>query len=109
MGQMDDLDGHPVYSCNRCRNPITLRHNLLSKAFKARSGDAYMFSEAMNVVLGVKREAQLITGRYVIADVSCRNCGEVLGWKYLKAFDDSQRSKIGRFIIEKAKILKEYS
>ncbi|PWA44954.1 yippee family putative zinc-binding protein [Artemisia annua] len=109
MGQMDDLDGHPLYSCNRCRNPITLRQNLLSKAFKARSGDAYMFSEAMNVVLGVKREAQLITGRFVVADVSCRNCGEVLGWKYLKAFEDSQRYKIGRFIIEKSKILKEYS
>nr|GEY88862.1 reverse transcriptase [Tanacetum cinerariifolium] len=61
----------------------------------ARSGDAYMFSEAMNVVLGVKREAQLLTGLFVIADVSCRNCGQVLGWKYLKAFEDSQRYKIG--------------
>ncbi|KAI3689032.1 hypothetical protein L2E82_46980 [Cichorium intybus] len=106
---MDDLDGHPLFSCNRCRNPIALRHNLLSKAFKARSGQAYMFSEAMNVVLGGKREQQLITGRYVVADVSCSKCGEVLGWKYLKSLDDSQRYKIGRFIIEKSKILKEYA
>ncbi|KAI7734147.1 hypothetical protein M8C21_020551 [Ambrosia artemisiifolia] len=106
---MEGLDDHPLYSCNRCRNPIALRNNLLSKNFKARSGQAYMFSEVTNVVLGEKREQQLLTGRFVVADVYCSNCKEVLGWKYLKSFDDSQRYKLGRFIIEKAKVLKEYA
>ncbi|KAK9061238.1 hypothetical protein SSX86_001843 [Deinandra increscens subsp. villosa] len=106
---MEGLDDHPLYSCKRCRNPIALRHNLLSKSFKTKSGQGYMFSEAMNVLLGGKREQQLMTGRFVVADVYCSKCKEVLGWKYLTAFEDSQRYKLGRFIIEKAKVLKEYS
>ncbi|KAI3672958.1 hypothetical protein L6452_39062 [Arctium lappa] len=106
---MEDLDKNPFYSCNRCRNPIALRDNLLSKAFKAHSGQAYMFSEAKNFVLGENKVRQLITGRFVVADVYCSNCGEVLGWKYLKSFHVSQNYKVGNFIIEKAKVLKEYS
>ncbi|XP_024977084.1 protein yippee-like At4g27740 [Cynara cardunculus var. scolymus] len=106
---MEDLDKNPFYSCNRCRNPIALRDNLLSKAFKAQSGQAYMFSDAKNFVLGENKVRQLMTGRFVVADVYCSNCGEVLGWKYLKSFHVSQNYKVGNFIIEKAKVLKEYA
>lgn len=67
-----------------------------------------MFTQAMNIVVGQKREKELITGHFTIADIYCANCRQELGWKYIRAYDDRQKYKEGRFIIEKAKILKEY-
>ncbi|KAK2992777.1 hypothetical protein RJ640_023290 [Escallonia rubra] len=105
---MEEFTGHPLYSCSNCRNPVALRDNLLSKAFLAKTGQAFFFSHAMNIVVGQKEEKQLMTGHFTIADIYCSKCGEVLGWKYLRAYDARQKFKEGKFIMEKAKILKEY-
>ena len=67
-----------------------------------------MFSQAMNTVLGKKYDKPLITGNFTIADLYCKTCGEELGWKYIKCHEKTQSYKVGRFIIEKAKIVKEY-
>ncbi|KAF5450462.1 hypothetical protein F2P56_030814 [Juglans regia] len=98
----------PLYICRNCKNPIALRSDLLSKAFIGKSGPAYMFSHAMNIIAGQKEDRKLITGAYSVADIYCCNCGEILGWKYLRAYEMQQKSKEGKFIIETAKIAKEY-
>uniref|UniRef100_A0A5B6ZJA6 Protein yippee-like n=1 Tax=Davidia involucrata TaxID=16924 RepID=A0A5B6ZJA6_DAVIN len=105
---MAEVTGHPTYSCSNCRNPVAFRDDLLSKKYLAKSGPAYLFSRAMNVAVGHKEDRKLITGLFTIADIYCSNCGEVLGWKYLRAYDARQKFKEGTFIIEKLKILKEY-
>lgn len=33
----------------------------------------------------------LMTGRHVVADITCSSCGSVLGWKYEKAYELSQK------------------
>ncbi|KAH7538271.1 protein yippee-like At4g27745 [Ziziphus jujuba] len=105
---MAEFDGHPYYSCINCRNPVALRFDLLSKSFHGKTGPAYFFSRAMNITVGRKEERKLITGAYTVADIYCSNCGEVLGWKYIRAYEIKQKFKEGRFIIERAKIVKEY-
>lgn len=67
-----------------------------------------MFSHAMNIIVGEKSDKQLLTGLFAVADIYCSNCGEVLGWKYVKAYNESQRFKEGKYIIELAKIAKLY-
>lgn len=62
----------------------------------------------MKIALGEKEEKQLITGLYNVADVYCKSCGEVLGWKYIRAYDAANRFKEGKFIIEQMKVAKEY-
>ncbi|KAL8127771.1 protein yippee-like At4g27740 [Apium graveolens] len=99
---------HPLYSCRKCRTPVALAEDLLSKSFVAKSGKAFMFSQAMNVMLGKSYDKPLITGNFTIADVYCNTCGEELGWKYIKVHEKTQMYKVGRIIIEKAKIVKEY-
>ncbi|CAN1159813.1 Protein yippee-like At4g27745 [Linum perenne] len=42
-----------------------------------------------------------------IADVYCGDCGDVLGWKYERAYEASRKYKEGKFILEKCKIVKE--
>lgn len=39
-----------------------------------------------------------------MSDVSCAFCGVVLGWKYVEAEEESQRYKVGKFILETKKI-----
>lgn len=75
---------------------------------QAKSGKAFLFSKAKNIVEGQKQQKQLMTGIFKTADIYCKVCGQVLGWKYLKAYDLKQKYKEGKFIIERAKIVKEY-
>lgn len=56
---------------------------------------------------GRKEDRQMMTGLHMVADVHCGDCREVLGWKYEKAYEDSQKYKEGKFVLEKFKIVKE--
>ncbi|XP_024193286.1 protein yippee-like At4g27740 [Rosa chinensis] len=106
---MAEDGGNPFFSCRSCKNPLALHEDLLSKKYWAKSGAAaYMFSHAMNVIVGQKEDRKLITGVFSVADIYCSNCGQELGWKYVQAYDPRQMHKEGKFIIERAKILKEY-
>ncbi|RYR41567.1 hypothetical protein Ahy_A08g037974 isoform A [Arachis hypogaea] len=81
----------------------------LAKALldQGRNGRAFLFSHAMNVVTGPKEDRHLMTGLHTVADVYCGDCREVLGWKYEKAYEASQKYKEGKFILEKSKIVRE--
>ncbi|KAL6123047.1 hypothetical protein ACLB2K_075570 [Fragaria x ananassa] len=105
---MAEYSGNPFFSCRNCKNPVALREDLLSKKFVAKSGAAYMFSHAMNVIVGQKEDKTLMTGVFSVAGIHCSNCGQELGWKYIRAYDPQQKFKEGRFIIERAKIVKVY-
>uniref|UniRef100_A0A0E0BK64 Protein yippee-like n=1 Tax=Oryza glumipatula TaxID=40148 RepID=A0A0E0BK64_9ORYZ len=101
---MAELVGPRVYSCCHCRNHVCLHDDIISKAFQGRNGRAFLFSHAMNISMGPKEDRQLMTGLHTVADIYCRDCREVLGWKYERAFEESQKYKEGKFIFEKAKI-----
>lgn len=58
----------------------------------------------MNVILSEAQERNMTTGRHVLRDFSCKNCEEVLGWKYDKAFEPSELYKEGKFVMEAALI-----
>ncbi|RDX58561.1 Protein yippee-like [Mucuna pruriens] len=102
------VDSSATYRCKNCQTPIAFRGELLSKNYMAKSGQAFLFSHARNIVFGPKQERSLITGVYTIADIFCSNCGEELGWKYLQAPEAREKFKEGKFIIERTKIAKEY-
>ncbi|KAI4307068.1 hypothetical protein L6164_030298 [Bauhinia variegata] len=105
---VDMGDRSPSYRCGNCQTPIAFRSDLLSKNYVAKSGGAFMFSHAVNIIAGEKQHRELITGSYTVTGIYCSNCGQELGWKYLKAYQDRQKFKEGKFIIEKTKLLKEY-
>ncbi|XP_028806640.1 protein yippee-like At4g27745 [Neltuma alba] len=101
-------DGSASFRCRNCQTPIASRSDLLSKSFRAKTGAAFMFRHARNIIEGAKQDRQLMTGMYTVANIYCSNCGQELGWKYIRAYEPPQKYKEGRFIIEKAKILKQY-
>ena len=74
---------------------------------QGRNGRAFLFSHAMNVMVGPKEDRQLTTGLHMVADVYCCDCHEVLGWKYERAYGETQKYKEGKYILEKSKIVRE--
>lgn len=72
---------------------------------QASHGRAFLFSHAMNIKEGPKENRQLITGLHTVCDVYCCDCEEELGWKYIKAYEESQKYKEGKFILEKFNIV----
>ena len=96
-----------VYVCLSCRTHLSAHDSIISKAFQGRHGRAYLFGDVVNINSGPTENRLLLTGLHVVADIYCNACDERLGWKYVEAFEESQKYKEGRFILEKAKIIKE--
>ncbi|SPO25512.1 related to Yippee protein [Ustilago trichophora] len=99
-------DSTPRYICAGCGAHLALQDELISKAFSGRDGKAYLFSSTLNTTLGSKEDRHLLTGIHTVCDLSCKGCGKTLGWYYWKAWDQSQKYKEGKWIMEKASLSK---
>lgn len=42
----------------------------------------------------------MTTGRHIVRDISCRQCNHVVGWKYDKAYETTEKYKEGKYILE---------
>ena len=56
---------------------------VLLQNFCTRTGKAELFEMVSNVQEGKKEERAMITGIYTIRDIRCKQCLELLGWKYV--------------------------
>ncbi|SMR56364.1 unnamed protein product [Zymoseptoria tritici ST99CH_3D1] len=115
--------------CARCLSDLAPTTQIISKGFTGRHGRAYLVSapslphssinpsnllttKARNDALPnlpntyVHRPVprQLVTGAHTVGDISCALCGSVLGWKYVSAEEESQRYKVGKFILETGRV-----
>ncbi|KAI9003897.1 yippee zinc-binding/DNA-binding /Mis18, centromere assembly-domain-containing protein [Hyaloraphidium curvatum] len=103
-------DSTRIYTCTACHAHLAKHEDIISKAgsappepacaFQGRHGRAYLFRNVENVSLGTKEERQLITGLHTVADIFCNVCQTTVGWKYLHAYEQSQKYKEGTFIVE---------
>ena len=60
---------------------------------------------AVNVDVGETEDRVLMTGLHTVADIFCVSCHSRLGWKYVEAFEPSQKYKEGKFIVEKSRVV----
>ncbi|KAI0996498.1 hypothetical protein K3495_g11683 [Podosphaera aphanis] len=109
--------------CLKCSTDLAYTTQIISKRFTGRLGQAYLIdpplpppfipsfppkprpkSELVNTRTARSIHRKLLTGVHVVADVSCASCSTVIGWKYLDACEDSQRYKIGKFILEQERV-----
>lgn len=104
---VETLPGPKVFKCRCCKVDAASHDAIISKDFHGRFGRAYLFKDVVNVVLGPKEDRHLMTGLHTVNDIYCRCCQQILGWKYEKAYDETQKYKEGKFILEKARMLKE--
>jgi len=114
--------------CARCLSDLALSSQIISKGFTGRHGRAYLVAPTGSSIspnpmtlrtAKQKNDAlpnlpntfthrpvprQLVTGAHTVGDISCAQCGSVLGWKYVAAEDEGQRYKVGKFILETKKV-----
>ncbi|EGE77665.2 hypothetical protein RJZ56_001547 [Blastomyces dermatitidis] len=118
------LQGHKSYiRCSRCSADLCLTSQIISKGFTGRHGRAYLVSanpsadgistaptpsqhrtSLPNTATQQPMPRQLVTGAHTVSDITCRFCGSLLGWKYVTAEEESQKYKVGKFILETKRI-----
>ncbi|KAI3843344.1 hypothetical protein MKX03_030445 [Papaver bracteatum] len=109
---VDNMMEPRLYSCFHCRNIVSCHEDIMAKTFVYPGVYAgvwrtsFLFSHAMNVLIGTKGKANLITGQHVVADISCSDCKKVLGWKYESAVPESEKYKEGKFVFVNKNIVK---
>ncbi|KAF2272236.1 yippee-domain-containing protein [Westerdykella ornata] len=111
--------------CTKCLADLVPVSNIISKGFNGRHGRAYLVSASPPSAIGLTGSdvvgvgdlpnttthkpvpRQLVTGAHTVSDISCRVCRSVLGWKYVDAEEESQKYKVGKFILETKRVVKE--
>ncbi|XP_028554138.1 putative yippee-like protein Os10g0369500 isoform X1 [Dendrobium catenatum] len=119
---VETLPGPKVFKCKLCKVDSASQDEIVSKDFQGRYGRAYLFEKVVNVCLGPNEDRHLLSGLHTVNDVHCSSCQQILGWRYLleeknfyaahrtkkkeKAYEESQKYKEGKYILEKAKVMK---
>ncbi|KAL9595821.1 MAG: hypothetical protein Q9219_006198 [cf. Caloplaca sp. 3 TL-2023] len=124
------LSGHSSrLRCARCATDLCPTSHIISKGFTGRHGRAYLVSPSpvtdasprdyqsrcgKRISLPNTRTQkavprQLVTGAHTVSDISCAVCGSVIGWKYESAEEETQRYKVGKYILETKKIFSSSS
>lgn len=98
-----------VWSCFSCSAHLAYHEDIISKNFQGKHGRAFLIDNVINVRLGNSETRQLMTGFHTVSDIHCIMCDSVLGWKYMKAFEEAQKYKENKFLVEKAKIARDKS
>lgn len=100
------LEAEKVYGCSKCKIHLTELNELCSKGFQGAHGKAYLFNQAVNISQGEYKDQELITGLHTICDIYCNSCLSLLGWKYLRAYNEKEKYKEGKIILYRKTIIK---
>lgn len=112
------LSGHTSrIHCAKCATDLCMTSQIISKGFTGRHGRAFLVQGTpshiapANIAVQLPNTYQnkavprnLVTGQHTVSDISCAICGSVLGWKYVEANEESQKYKVGKFILETKRI-----
>ncbi|KAF2484237.1 Yippee/Mis18 [Neohortaea acidophila] len=94
------LTSPKIYGCKTCKTHLADHDEIISRNFRGQHGKAFLFNSVVNIAEGPAGERNMTTGKHVVRDISCRQCREVVGWKYDRAFESSEKYKEGKFILE---------
>ncbi|KAK8053720.1 hypothetical protein PG996_013021 [Apiospora saccharicola] len=99
--------------CSTCSTDLAFASQIVSKGFTGRYGRAYLVSppendgtggpssgSLVNIKIGKPESRLLVTGSHVVTDVTCNICHAKVGWKYVDAKEESQKYKVGKYILE---------
>lgn len=94
-------DHDEIVSRVRCIRAAVIYHLLTRRQnFRGQHGKAFLFNTVVNIQQGEAGERNMTTGRHVVRDISCKQCKEIVGWKYDKAYENTEKYKEGKYILE---------
>jgi hypothetical protein len=74
------------------------------KAFHGHMGRAYLMNTVINYVEGGTEDRAMSTGLHKVRNIYCGTCNSLIGWKYVHAYESSQKYKENKFILEVTQI-----
>ena len=89
------IESETVHCCAACGTHLSGHDQLVSKAFQGRHGRAFLFGDVVNTNDGPPDKRLLLTGLHVVVDIYCNGCEARLGWKYVEAYEEAQKYKVG--------------
>jgi hypothetical protein len=95
------LDASKVLACASCGTHLCMPEDIISRQFQGQHGKAYLICKVVNVFMGAAQERLMTTGLHMVKDVFCIVCEKLLGWRYEVAYEESQKYKEGKWILEK--------
>ncbi|KAK9447824.1 Yippee/Mis18 [Limtongia smithiae] len=94
------LDDYNIYACKVCNTHLSRHNDIASRNFHGQHGKAFLFNTVVNVTLSAPEKRSMTTGEHKVCDIYCRQCGTCVGWRYEKAYEQAERYKEGKFILE---------
>ncbi|KAK9458842.1 Yippee/Mis18 [Lipomyces oligophaga] len=94
------LDDNRIYGCKVCNTHLSNYTDIISRSFRGQHGKAYLFEKVVNVTESKPEDRQMTTGEHTVRDICCRHCGTCVGWKYEHAYEQTEKYKEGKFILE---------
>ncbi|CAM9241534.1 unnamed protein product [Ectocarpus sp. 6 AP-2014] len=95
-----------VFACANCKTHLSTEGNIESKDFTTQNGSrGFLINKLINVTNGPSADRSLRTGMHVCQDVYCVTCDTNVGWKYIKAFNQTERYKVGNFVLDAVKVI----
>ncbi|KAK9359670.1 Yippee/Mis18 [Lipomyces starkeyi] len=110
------LNDSRIYGCKVCNTHLSNYTDIISRQFRGQHGKAYLFDKVLVPVLVYKEWANfgcsvnvteakpenrsMTTGEHTVRDIHCRHCGTCVGWKYDHAYEQSEKYKEGKYILE---------
>ncbi|KAG7812186.1 hypothetical protein KL921_001418 [Ogataea angusta] len=89
-----------TYGCGQCLTHLSSSNQIISDQYTGKTGDALLINSVVNVVLGEPEVREMTSGLYTVCDIKCHQCHKLLGWKYIKSHQASQKFKEQRYILE---------
>ncbi|KAI7875828.1 yippee zinc-binding/DNA-binding /Mis18, centromere assembly-domain-containing protein [Mucor mucedo] len=91
----------PVYGCFKCKAHLSTAEAIVSRNFHGQHGTAFLFDTVVNLKFDEAEDREMLTGLHKVKDISCIQCSTVLGWVYIKAYNEENKYKEGKFVMEK--------
>ncbi|KAI9672813.1 MAG: hypothetical protein M1831_000248 [Alyxoria varia] len=89
-----------IYGCKDCKTHLAAHEEIISRNFRGQHGKAFLFDKVVNIIEGEPQERSMTTGKHIVRDISCRQCKRNVGWKYDRAYEQSERYKEDKYILE---------
>jgi len=89
-------------ACAKCKNRVSSRSYVLSRAFRGFAGKGALFAKVYenHLVLGTPSILLMDSGAHTVQDFSCMTCGTKLGWKIIRAYEWPEKWKEGGTVLE---------
>ncbi|QLI69593.1 uncharacterized protein G6M90_00g065580 [Metarhizium brunneum] len=90
--------------CTTCETVLGHERDIESRNFTGKHGPAILITYVYNITMARPIRIFMSTGWYIIRVVSCAGCKKEIGWIYLKVQQRSQLYKLGKFVLELARL-----